>query len=82
MTNLDFDLMPAIGPNVMLVGLTTKIVRNIDGQSILDFYIKENLGDREFWLEVKHDPNNNGHLANKTNSINQNMRSTTAILAG
>ena len=36
---------------------------------------------REFWVEVKHDPNNR-YLANKTSSINQTMRSTTALLIG
>ena len=36
---------------------------------------------REFWVEVMHDPNNR-YLTNKTNSINQAMRSTTAILVG
>ncbi|CAB5199197.1 unnamed protein product [Rhizophagus irregularis] len=44
---------------------------------------QESLGNRkltEFWVEARHDPNNRYYLANKTNSINQNMRSTTAIL--
>ncbi|CAB5363604.1 unnamed protein product [Rhizophagus irregularis] len=46
---------------------------------------QESLGNRkltEFWVEARHDPNNKYYLANKTNSINQNMRSTTAILVG
>lgn len=84
MQNLDFDIMPSVGLNVMMVGLTTNTVRNVDGKSLLDFYVEENLGDREprdFWIEATHDPNLR-YLANKTNSINQTMRSTTAILMG
>lgn len=76
--------MPAIGLNVMVMGLTTKTVRNVDNQSIIDFYIEENLGDRElgeFWVEVRHNANLR-YLANKTNAINQNIRSTTALLVG
>ncbi|GBC15605.2 hypothetical protein GLOIN_2v1768118 [Rhizophagus irregularis DAOM 181602=DAOM 197198] len=66
--NMEFDDIPAIGLNVMIMGLTTKTVRNIDNQSIIDFYIEENLGDwepREFWVEVRL-----RYLTNKTNSIN------------
>ncbi|POG74673.1 hypothetical protein GLOIN_2v1476024 [Rhizophagus irregularis DAOM 181602=DAOM 197198] len=36
---------------------------------------------REFWVEVFHDPNLR-YLENKTNSINQTMRSTTVMLVG
>ena len=78
MINLDFDKMPATGINVMVVGQTTQTVKNVDGESVLDFLIEENLGEQEpkdFSLEMR-------HLANKTNSINQNLRSTTAILMG
>ncbi|PKY30118.1 hypothetical protein RhiirB3_447047 [Rhizophagus irregularis] len=70
--NMEFDDIPAIGLNVMIMGLTTKTVRNIDNQSIIDFYIEENLGDwkpREFWVEVRHNVNLR-YLTNKTNSIN------------
>lgn len=84
MENMDYDDMPTIGLNVMLVGITTKSVRNIDGKSVLEFYVEENLGEREpreFWIQVTHDPNLR-YLANKTNSINQSMRSTTAIIMG
>jgi hypothetical protein len=42
---MGFDDIPASGLNVMIMGLTTKTVRNIDNQSIIDFYIEENLGD-------------------------------------
>ncbi|CAG8697274.1 hypothetical protein GLOIN_2v1867713 [Rhizophagus irregularis DAOM 181602=DAOM 197198] len=61
----------------------TKTVKNINGYLTLNFYVEESLGNRkltEFWVEARHDPNNRYYLANKTNSINQNMRSTTAIL--
>jgi hypothetical protein len=84
MANLDYDTMPAIGINVMVTGQTTQTVKNIDGESVLDFLVEENLGDREpkdFWLEIRHN-SNISYLANKTNSINQNLRSTTAILMG
>jgi hypothetical protein len=40
----------------MVVGITTKMVQNVDGRSILDFYVEENLGDhesRDFWVEVR-----------------------------
>ncbi|RGB26345.1 hypothetical protein C1646_770537 [Rhizophagus diaphanus] len=39
--NMEFDDMPAIGLNVMLMGITTKTVRNIDNQSIIDFYVEK-----------------------------------------
>jgi len=84
MINLDFDTIPATGINVMVVGQTTQTVKNVDGESVLDFLIEENLGEQEpkdFSLEMKHNPNIK-YLANKTNSINQNLRSTTAILMG
>src|ERR1044071_2782900 len=76
--------MPAIGINVMVVGSTSQVVRNVDGNSVLEFHVEENLGDREpneFSLEVQHNPDHT-YLANKTNSINQSMRSTNAILMG
>ncbi|CAB4445218.1 unnamed protein product [Rhizophagus irregularis] len=57
MANLDFNVMPAAGINIMV--MVTK----------------------DFWLEMRHNSNIN-YLANKTNSINQTMRSTMAILAG
>ncbi|POG59203.1 hypothetical protein GLOIN_2v1789421 [Rhizophagus irregularis DAOM 181602=DAOM 197198] len=65
-------------------GLTTKTVMNINGYLTLNFYVEESLGNcelTEFWVEARHDSNNR-YLANKTNSINQNMRSTTVILVG
>ena len=55
----------------MVTGLTSQTVKNLDGNSVIDFYIEENLGDRDpnnFWLEVTHNPNHT-YLANKTNSI-------------
>ena len=84
MQNIDFDTIPSIGLNVMILGITTKTVKNVNGKSVLEFYVEENIGDREpreFWIEVFHDPNLR-YLANKTNSINQTMRSTTAMLVG
>ena len=42
---MGFDDMPAIGLNVMIMGLTTKTIRNVDNQSIIEFYVEENLGD-------------------------------------
>ncbi|RGB24827.1 hypothetical protein C1646_772556 [Rhizophagus diaphanus] len=56
---LDFNNMSSIGLNVTLVGLTTKTVMNINGYSVLNFYVEENLGNHqpnEFWVEVRHDP--------------------------
>ncbi|CAB4438056.1 unnamed protein product [Rhizophagus irregularis] len=48
--NMGFDNMPIISLNGMILGLTTKTVRNIDN----NFYVEEkNLGDqelREFWV--------------------------------
>ena len=74
--------MPSIGLSVIIVGITTKTTKNIDGKSHLEFCVEENLGEREpreFWVDVVHDPNSK-YLSNKTNSINQNMRSTIAVL--
>lgn len=45
MENLNFDTMPSIGLNIMMVGITAKSVRNVDGKSVMDFYVEENLGD-------------------------------------
>ncbi|CAB5192766.1 unnamed protein product [Rhizophagus irregularis] len=84
MPSLDFDMMPAVGINIMVTGLTTQTVKNVGDESVLDFHVEENLGNREpkdFWLEMRHNSNIN-YLANKTNSINQTMRSTMAILSG
>ena len=39
--------MPTVGLNVVVVGITTSTVRNVDGKSVLEFYVEENLGDRE-----------------------------------
>ena len=57
MANLDFDMMPAVGINIMVMDLTTQTVKNVDGESVLDFHMEENLGDRDpkdFWLEMRH----------------------------
>jgi len=47
MPNLDFDTMPAIGINVMIVGQTTQTVKNVDGESVLNFTVDKNLGEWE-----------------------------------
>jgi hypothetical protein len=81
---MNFDTMPTVGISVMLTGVTTQTVRSENDYFVLDFDIDEYLGELEpknFWLEVKH-KNNNRYLTNKTGSINQNSRSTTAILVG
>ena len=75
--NLDFDTMPAVGLSIMIIGITTKTVNNIDGKHHLEFYVEENLGEkepREFWVDTIHDPNFR-YLSNKVNAINQTMRS-------
>ncbi|CAG8736981.1 10583_t:CDS:2, partial [Rhizophagus irregularis] len=54
-------------------------IKVIDG---MDFDIMPPVGLSimlEFWIEVNHDPNIR-YLSNKTNSINQNIRSITAII--
>ena len=84
LSDMDFDIMPTVRLNVVVVGITTSTVRNVDGKSVLKFYVEENLRDREpkdFWVQITHDPNLR-YLANKTNTINQTMRSTTAIIMG
>ena len=76
--------MPFIRLNIIILRHTIKTIKNINGKSHLDFYIKENLGDREpckFWVDAFHDSNLK-YLANKTNLINQFMKSTTAMLVG
>ena len=60
--------MPSVEPSVMIVGLTTKTVRDIDGRSVLKFYVEENLD-----LNLR-------YLANKT--INQPMRFMATIIMG
>ena len=56
--NLDFDMMPSVGISIMIIGITTKTIQNISGKSHLEFYVEENLGEREpreFWVDVTHD---------------------------
>ncbi|PKY63234.1 hypothetical protein RhiirA4_491484, partial [Rhizophagus irregularis] len=40
MANLDFDMMPAVGINIMVTGLATQTVKNVDGESVLDFHVE------------------------------------------
>ncbi|CAG8852775.1 23220_t:CDS:2, partial [Gigaspora margarita] len=82
--NFEFDDMPVLGINSVVIGITNQTVKNIENDLILEFYIEEKVRDREppsFWIEARHNANNK-YLANKTNAINQNSRSTTAILIG
>ncbi|CAG8628826.1 3274_t:CDS:2, partial [Cetraspora pellucida] len=54
-TTLDFDGMPATGIKVVVTGFTTQVVKNIEGNITLEFYIEERIGKREpsdFWLEI------------------------------
>ncbi|CAG8856160.1 37871_t:CDS:1, partial [Gigaspora margarita] len=82
--NFEFDDMPVLGINSVIIGITNQTVKNIENDLILEFYIEEKVRDRElpsFWIEARHNANNK-YLANKTNAINQNSRSTTAIFIG
>ncbi|RHZ88650.1 hypothetical protein Glove_21g66 [Diversispora epigaea] len=81
---ITFETIPLIGISIMATGTTIQTVRNENGYSILEFEIEEYLGQTEpknFKLEVKHQAINK-YLIGKTNTINQNSRSTTAILVG
>ncbi|RIB08860.1 hypothetical protein C2G38_2110080 [Gigaspora rosea] len=40
-TTLDFDSMPATGKNVIVTGFTTQMVKNIEGNMTLEFYVEE-----------------------------------------
>jgi hypothetical protein len=43
----------------MVIEQTTQTVRNVDGESVLDFLVEENLWERElknFKLKMKHNP--------------------------
>lgn len=58
MPSLDFDIIPSININLIVVRLAIRMVTNTDSQSTLNFYIKENVGNQEpnkFWIEIKHD---------------------------
>ncbi|KAF0476179.1 hypothetical protein F8M41_024452 [Gigaspora margarita] len=81
-TDLDFDCMSATGMNVIITGLTTQTVKNVDSHSVLNFYVEKKIGKKElsdFWIEVRHSANNR-YLSNRTNSVNQNGHSTNALL--
>ncbi|CAG8473411.1 64_t:CDS:2 [Scutellospora calospora] len=43
-TTLDFDSMPATRMNIVVTGFTTQIVKNIEGNIILEFYVEEKIG--------------------------------------
>ncbi|KAF0474101.1 hypothetical protein F8M41_024792 [Gigaspora margarita] len=84
MLNFDFNTMPALGINLVIVGVTTQTVKEIEGNLILEFHVEERIGDKEasnFTVEAKHNSNNK-FLSNKTTSINQNARLMTVVLVG
>ncbi|CAG8778371.1 10684_t:CDS:2 [Gigaspora margarita] len=60
--------MPAISLNVMIKDQTTQTIKIVDETS-------------DFWVEVIH-LTTNSQFSSKTNSIDQNLCSTTAILVG
>ncbi|KAF0552288.1 hypothetical protein F8M41_022055 [Gigaspora margarita] len=72
--NFNFNTMPAIGINSVIVGVTTQTVKEIEGNLILEFHIDERIGDKEasnFTIEAKYSSNNK-YLSHKMTSINQN----------
>ncbi|CAG8832624.1 24919_t:CDS:2, partial [Gigaspora margarita] len=83
-TDLEFDNMSAIGIGITITGQTTQTAKTVDGNIVLDFFVKERISEKEpanFWVEVRHKINNT-YLANRTNAINQKICSTTALLVG
>ncbi|KAF0468036.1 hypothetical protein F8M41_025888 [Gigaspora margarita] len=82
--NFEFDDIPVLGINSVVIGITSQTVKNVENNLTLEFYVEERVEDREppsFWVEARHDISNK-YLSNKTNAINQNSRSTTAVLIG
>ncbi|CAG8769402.1 45696_t:CDS:2, partial [Gigaspora margarita] len=80
--NFDFNTMPVLGINSVIVGVTTQTVKEIKGNLILKLYIKERIGDKKasnFIVETKHNSNNK-YFSNKIISINQNAQLMTVIL--
>ncbi|CAG8814995.1 2253_t:CDS:2, partial [Gigaspora rosea] len=70
--------------NSIIVGMTTQTAKNVGDDLALDFYVEERIGEKEpssFWVEARHKANNR-YLFNRTNTINQISRSTTALLIG
>ncbi|RIB08054.1 hypothetical protein C2G38_2045484 [Gigaspora rosea] len=82
--DFDFDDMSALGINTFIIGITNQTIKNVENNISLEFYVEEKVGEKEpsnFWVETRHNVNNR-YLSNKTGAINQNARSTTAILVG
>ncbi|RIB18265.1 hypothetical protein C2G38_2037041 [Gigaspora rosea] len=82
--DFDFETMPPLGINSIIVGITTQTAKNVGDDLALDFYMEERIGEKEpssFWIEARHKANNR-YLFNRTNTINQTSRSTTALLIG
>ncbi|KAF0488279.1 hypothetical protein F8M41_022366 [Gigaspora margarita] len=78
----DFDDMLALGINTFIIGITNQTIKNNDDNISLKFYVEEKVREKEpsnFWVEARHNVNNK-YLSNKTDAINQNARSTTAVL--
>ncbi|CAG8746335.1 7931_t:CDS:1, partial [Dentiscutata erythropus] len=76
--------MLAIDISITVTGHIAQTIETENKSAVLDFYVEERIRKREpadFWVEVKHKTNNT-YLANKTNSINQKLHSTTALLVG
>jgi len=81
---IGYDQLLVTEIDVIIFRITTQVIKNINGQSVLEFYVKEHISDREqnsFWLEAHHDFSST-YLSNKTTSINQTLRSTTTFLIG
>ncbi|CAG8796701.1 3932_t:CDS:2, partial [Gigaspora margarita] len=66
-TDLEFDNMLAIGVGIMITGQTAQTKRISEKEPA------------DFWIEVRYKINNT-YLTNKTNTINQKICSTTALL--
>ena|SRR6266540_365195 len=76
--------MPVTGIEIMVSNNINQVIRKKNGQYILDFNIKEYFRDKElksFLLEIHYDSSST-YLTNKTDSINQTLRSTIALLIG
>ena len=72
------------GIEVIVSSNINQVIRKENEQYVLDFNIEEYLEDKElksFLLEVCHNSFST-YLTNKTDSINQTLRSTTALLIG
>ncbi|CAG8826641.1 41117_t:CDS:2, partial [Gigaspora margarita] len=80
--DFDFETIPPLGINSIIVGTTTQTAKSIGDDLVLDFYMEERIGKKEppsFWVQARHNTNNR-YLFTKTNAINQTSRSTTALL--